>query len=119
MAGKPGKGGRPKGGKKFGGRKKGTPNKVSGDVREALKLLAECHVRELATWMKQIRDPARRIQLFIDLLEYTVPKLGRMEHTGPNGGPIQQQTLGIQLDGALTDEDAAHAYKAFLKGDES
>jgi hypothetical protein len=72
-----------------GGRKKGTPNKVTRDVREAIAKFAESTVEDFTDWVRSIPDPAKRCDIFLRTIEYHVPKLGRSELTGPGGGPIQ------------------------------
>jgi hypothetical protein len=71
-----------------GGRSKGTPNKVTADVREAIATLAEANVGKCQTWLDTVaeKDPARALELFVRLLEYHVPKLARTEST-LNGNP--------------------------------
>jgi len=74
--------------RKTGGRSKGTPNKVTADVREAVARIAEANVEKLQTWLDAVaeKDPARALDLFVRLLEYHVPKLARTEST-LNGNP--------------------------------
>ncbi len=83
----------PKGGAKpgerRGGRKAGTPNKVTTDVRAAIALIAERNVERVEGWLAEVDDPAKRVDLFLRLIEYHVPKLARSELTGPDGGPMQ------------------------------
>lgn len=68
------------------GRKKGTPNKLTRDVREAIAAFAEANVGRLQHWLDAIaaNDPAKAADLFTRLLEYHVPKLARaeVEHSG-------------------------------------
>ncbi|TAK84196.1 MAG: hypothetical protein EPO20_15095 [Betaproteobacteria bacterium] len=74
-------------GKKTGGRKKGTPNKASADVRAAIALIAERNVEAFETWLAKIKDPARRCEVFLRVLEYHVPKLSRSDVTS-GGEPL-------------------------------
>lgn len=76
-------------GAKYGGRKKGTPNKSTADVRAAIALIAQNNIEKVQAWLLEIDDPAKRVALFLDLCEYHIPKLARMEHTGEDGGPVQ------------------------------
>ena len=68
---------------KTGGRSKGTPNKVTADVRKAIAAFAEANVGKLQTWLDAVaeKDPARALDLFVRVLEYTTPKLARTECT--------------------------------------
>jgi soluble cytochrome b562 len=63
------------------GRGKGTPNKVTRDLRDAFKLLAENNIDNLEKWLKQVAqdNPEKALKLFIDLSEYIIPKLNRTE----------------------------------------
>jgi hypothetical protein len=70
------------------GRTAGTPNKVTRDVREAIAVFAQDNVENMTTWLNQIEDPAKRLDLYLRALEYHVPKLARTELTGANGGPM-------------------------------
>ena len=62
---------------KTGGRVKGTPNKVTADVRAAIAAFAEANISKLQTWLDAIaaKDPARAAELLLRALEYHVPKL--------------------------------------------
>lgn len=71
------------------GRKKGVPNKTTSDVRAAIAVIAQNNIENVQAWLEEIKDPAKRVGLFLDLCEYHIPKLARMEHTGENGGPVQ------------------------------
>lgn len=71
------------------GRKPGVPNKATADVRAVVALIAQRNVGRVEAWLNEIEDPAKRVRLFIDLIEYHIPKLSRQEHTGEGGGPVQ------------------------------
>lgn len=71
------------------GRPKGIPNKATVEVREAIAVFAKSHVHEMSNWLNAIPDPAKRLDLYLRALEYHVPKLGRVELTGQDGGPFQ------------------------------
>jgi len=78
-------------GKKTGGRVKGTPNKVTVDVRRAFADLLTNSIPKLKDWLERVGedDPARALTIVKDLAEYHIPKLSRTELTGPKGGPVQ------------------------------
>jgi len=73
------------GGKRKGaGRPKGSPNKATKDVREAITLLAENNVHKLEEWIAQVaqKDPAKAADIFLRTIEYHIPKLARTEISG-------------------------------------
>jgi len=69
-------------GKKFGGRKKGTPNKITQDVRSAFKQLIESNTDNLFVWLDKIAkdNPEKAFDLILKLSEFVTPKLNRTEH---------------------------------------
>lgn len=70
-----------------GGSRKGKPNKVTKDVRAAVGLFAERNIHKLEIWLNRTarKQPAKAADLLLRALEYHVPKLGRIEHTGKDG----------------------------------
>ena len=91
-------------GQKTGGRTAGTPNKTTSSAREAIGRLLDSKVHNLAAWVdqtangiKQIRvtadgtkyeeyivkpNPAKAFELMQSLLEFSVPKLTRVQVAG-------------------------------------
>lgn len=62
-------------GVRFGGRKKGTPNKVSGALRERIaKFLDDKWDEAEAAW-DNIDEPKDKLKLYIELSAYVMPKL--------------------------------------------
>jgi hypothetical protein len=90
---------KPKGSPKTGGRATGTPNKATQDVRQCIALFAENNVAKLEEWLNRTAegdriagvkpDPGKAADLFLKAIEYHIPKLGRVEHTGEGGGPVR------------------------------
>lgn len=75
--------GRPaKKGERPGGRKKGTPNKATVDVRDAVALLARNLGPDLEGWIRRgaKRQPLRAAQIAGQIFEFHIPKLARTEH---------------------------------------
>lgn len=64
---------------RHGGRGKGTPNKSTARVREAVSRIADNNIESVQKWLEDIEDPKQRLDLFIRLLEYHIPKLARVE----------------------------------------
>ena len=101
-------------GRKTGGRAKGTSNKATLQAREAIALFVDRNAHRLQGWLDQIADgirepdqpptdenpegvrgewlvspdPKRAFELFQSVIEYHVPKLGRIEHTDSEGKPL-------------------------------
>lgn len=90
------------------GRVKGVPNRTTVDVRAAIALVAQNKSADLERWLdqtaagirkrtkkgKQLQtflvrpDPSRAAQIYLSAIEYHIPKLQRIEHTGAGGGPV-------------------------------
>ena len=82
------------------GRPKGAPNKLTTDVREAIKMLAENNITKLDLWLTRVskRTPAKAADILLRTLEYHIPKLGRSEITGKNGEPVEVRSNALGLD---------------------
>jgi hypothetical protein len=72
------------------GRPKGVPNKVTQELKDSFKMLAEDNVDKLQDALDTLfeDDPAKAIQHFLALSEYVTPKLARTEMTGADQGPL-------------------------------
>ena len=70
------------------GRKPGVPNKTTAEVKQAMASFTADNIDHLTTWLSQVDDPSKRIDLFLKALEYTMPKLARNEHVGDDTAPI-------------------------------
>lgn len=94
-------------GKKPGpGRPPGTPNKVTTEFRDTVRRLLEDNSENVGRWLLMVAegdgtengkpDPGKALDLMAKLAEYAAPKLGRVEHTGKDGGSIEHGvTLNI------------------------
>jgi hypothetical protein len=62
---------------KTGGRAKGTPNRVTADVRAALRDLAEGNAGRVQEWLDRVAEenPAEALRLYLGLCRYVVPVL--------------------------------------------
>lgn len=84
-------------GRKTGGRRKGSPNKVTREFRETVRMLLEENQDNFSRWLKSVAeggddrkpDPGRALDLCAKLAEFAAPKLARTEVTGEGGGPVQ------------------------------
>lgn len=60
---------------KYGGRKKGTPNRLTKEVRAVLKEAVFNEMLEIQGHFEKL-DPKTRIELLIKLMPYVCPKIG-------------------------------------------
>lgn len=72
------------------GRVKGVPNKTTKDVRACIALVAQGFADEVLTLLRAgaKKDPLGAVNTYAKLIEYHIPKLSRIEHTGAGGGPV-------------------------------
>jgi len=79
-------------GVRIGGRQKGTPNKTTADVREAVAKFTNGTVKEVLVMWREIAasenraERARAIELWVKIAALVIPR--PTEVTGENGGPI-------------------------------
>lgn len=69
------------------GRPKGSPNKITEEIKEAFALVLENRLPDLERWLMQVShdDPAKAIDLLIKLSNRFLPELARTEITGKDG----------------------------------
>lgn len=67
-------------GKKHGGRKKGTPNKLTKELRSVLKEVIYNELENIDERFDQL-EPKQRLELVIKLLPYVFPKMESASHT--------------------------------------
>jgi hypothetical protein len=67
---------------KTGGRQKGSENKISKDTKEAFKQLVESNLDNMTNWVSTIAetDPNKAMQLMLQMAEYFIPKLARVDN---------------------------------------
>lgn len=78
-------------GVKTGGRTKGTPNKSTAEVREAIAAFASANVDQMGIWLNEIESPEKKLDLFLRAIEYHIPKLARTEVAGDSDNPLLQK----------------------------
>lgn len=76
------------------GRKKGTPNKVSLELRKAIKLFAEDHFSDFVSDWRAIESPKERAEVYIKMCKYVVPTLQSVSFEEPSSA---KTTLEDQL----------------------
>ena len=67
-------------GKKHGGRKKGTPNKMTKELRSVLKDIIYKELENIEERLDEL-EPKQRIELMIKLMPYIFPKLESIHHS--------------------------------------
>lgn len=72
------------------GRPKGSPNRATAAVREAIAKMAEDNAENFVMWISQVADksPEKACDIYLRAIEYHIPKLARTEVTGDGGGPL-------------------------------
>jgi hypothetical protein len=97
-------------GKKTGGRVAGTPNKATNEARQAIASFVDGNAHRLTEWLDQVANgvkvieqtddgevlekyvvppnPAKAFDMFQSVVEYHIPKLARMEHSGSDNNPV-------------------------------
>ena len=67
-------------GKKFGGRKKGTPNRLTKELRTILKNVLYNELDNIEELLDSL-EPKERLELVIKLIPFILPKVGKIGHT--------------------------------------
>lgn len=83
---------------KMGGRKAGVPNRATTEFRDTVRRLLEDNSQNVGLWLERVAtggddpskaDPGKALDLLAKLAEFAAPKLGRVEHVGDGGGPVE------------------------------
>ena len=61
-------------GKKHGGRAKGTPNKLTREIRTSLKNILNNEIEQLPAHFEKL-EPKERIELLIKIMPYAMPQV--------------------------------------------
>jgi hypothetical protein len=67
-------------GKKYGGREKGTPNRMTKELRSILKDVLFEEIEALQDRLDAL-NPKERVELLIKLMPYALPKVTSVSHT--------------------------------------
>lgn len=66
-------------GKKYGGREKGTPNKLTKELRSVLKEVIYNELDNIEERLDQL-EPKQRLELVVKLMPYVFPKMESASH---------------------------------------
>ena len=67
-------------GKKYGGRRKGTPNKLTKEIRIILKDLIYKELDEIEEHLDDL-EPKQRLEIIMKLMPYVLPKVVSISHS--------------------------------------
>ena len=67
-------------GKKHGGREKGTPNKLTKELRSVLKEVIYNELENIEERLDEL-EPKQRLELVVKLMPYVFPKMESASHT--------------------------------------
>ena len=67
-------------GNKYGGRQKGTPNRVTKELRSLLKDILYQELEQIQEHLETL-NPKERVELLIKLMPYALPKVTSVSHT--------------------------------------
>lgn len=67
-------------GNKYGGRQKGTPNRITKELRTLLKDILYQELEQVQERL-ELLEPKERIELLIKLMPYALPKITSISHT--------------------------------------
>ena len=67
-------------GVKYGGRQKGTPNRMTKELRSVLKDVLYQELEQIQTHIDTLK-PKERVELLIKLMPFVLPKVTSVSHT--------------------------------------
>jgi hypothetical protein len=67
-------------GKKYGGRQKGTPNRLTKELRTILKDVLYNELEKIEELLESL-EPKERLELIIKVLPFILPKVDKICHT--------------------------------------
>ena len=74
------------------GLKKGMTLAKKREAREAIISFVDANAGRLQEWLEEIyeeKGATEAVRMMLELVEYAVPKLSRVEHTGADEGPVE------------------------------
>jgi hypothetical protein len=77
--------------KKSGGRPKGTPNKVTAEMKEGFLQAFKNKEPMFEKWLDEVaaNDPAAACKIMVSMADFIFPRIGRTELVGDGGGPLE------------------------------
>jgi hypothetical protein len=80
------------------GRPRGSVNKATARVREAMANMAEDNAENFAKWLTEVaaNSPEKACDIYLKAIEYHIPKLARTEVTGKDEGPVKMDFRWIE-----------------------
>jgi hypothetical protein len=102
------------------GRPPGSVNRITADLRKYIFGVIEEEMPNLQTYIKRtaVRNPEGAAKLVLGLIDYCLPKLNRVEHTGKDGEDlaVTAAKLAEAVTTAPSAADAAIAYRQLMFG---
>tara|TARA_B100001059_G_scaffold192422_1_gene195916 strand:+ start:224 stop:487 length:264 start_codon:yes stop_codon:yes gene_type:complete len=75
-------------GNKYGGREKGTPNKLTKEIRKILNNIVHKELEKVEENLN-ILEPKQRLEILIKLMPYVLPKVESISESDLESKPIQ------------------------------
>ena len=86
-------------GNKYGGREKGTPNRITKELRSLLKDVMYEEIGALQERLDAL-NPKERVELLIKLMPYALPKVTSVSHT--TNEPLDYYTFDRTLNNTIS-----------------
>lgn len=80
-------------GRNGGGRKKGTPNRISGQMRELIANFCEENFDAFVAAFQRIDEPKEKCMVYLKAQEFVTPKLAAIDLTDTTSGKSLQDEL--------------------------
>lgn len=84
--------------KKSGGREKGTPNKITAEIRQILKNMVDSELSYISANIDSLSLESR-VNLLTKLLPYTLPKIQPVIHTAGEKLSYEEMVFGFNFSG--------------------
>lgn len=86
---------------RLGGRQKGTPNKITGDLREAIRDFTTGNFHDFVKSWKEIKIPKYKCDVYVAMCKFVLPTLTAVDMNAN----VEQRTFKDELD-ELSKEEA-------------